>query len=158
MGALPAEQQLTGWAQCYLPLRTGTRQRMGWSGVGLPTPGTQWMATSTTSTAAWRALWAVTGQCHTQNKQHYMDNFRALKRKKQPKPKTQPRTKASGAKRHTEYVSSPPDGCPHCQGKQGHSLARFSVPEAAASFAEVDHLLSSAELPGEIQSLAKQGW
>ena len=34
---------------------------------------------------------------------------------------------------------------------------QFLVPEATVSFTEVDHLLSSAGLPGEIQSLAKQG-
>ena len=32
------------------------------------------------------------------------------------------------------------------------------MPEATLSFTEGDHLLSSAVLPGEIQSVAKQSW
>lgn len=87
-----------------------------------------------------------------------MDNFRALKRKKQPKSKTQPRTKASGAKRSTAHFSLYPIDALTAKESRAPAWRRLSVPEATASFTEVDHPLSSAELPGEIQSLAKQGW
>jgi hypothetical protein len=66
-------------------LRQEPGREWGGGGVGLPTPGAQWTATSTASAAAWSTLCAVrgqwhTGQWHTQNK-HSMDNFRALKTK-----------------------------------------------------------------------------
>lgn len=98
------------------------------------------------------------GQCHTQKNKHYMDNFRALKRKnnQNQKPNQEQRLPVQREALSTSCLH--PINALTAEENRATARPRFSVPEATASFTEVDHLLSAAELPGEIQSVAKQGW